>query len=97
MSTQLAPQRYCPALHALEHVLVAPLHAGVEAGHTLPHAPQFCESKRKSTHTPLQTVEPVGHWHRPSTHEVPAEQTLPHAPQLLLSMLASTQRPAQSV
>lgn len=81
----------------MAHVRVAPSHAGAPGGQIVPHAPQFCESKRRSTHTPLHIVEPGGHWQRPSRQLVPAEQTFPHAPQLLLSTLASTQRPAQSM
>lgn len=95
MSTQPAAQRFCPDGQAAVHVPVEPLHAGVEAGHTLPQRPQFKPSKRRSTHCVPHIVEPPAHVHAPATHVWLLGHTMPQPPQLALDEVTSVHTPPQ--
>ncbi len=57
-------------------------------GHTVPQAPQWDGSFRRSTHTPPQLVNPVAQvsWHWPDTHSWPAGQACPQVPQFRSSV-----------
>jgi len=55
------------------------------------HAPQLLGSAVKSTHWPLQLLNPAGHWHLPAAHAWPPVQALPQPPQLNGSVFSLTQ------
>lgn len=67
-----------------------PVSGGFMAPHTLPHAPQFCVSARRSRHAPLHTASLVPHAHAPEAQLAPVAHALPHAPQLPMSVERST-------
>ena len=86
--------------HTFEHRLSAPLQLHVPPEQMPPQgwlqAPQLASSVFRSTHTPLQSVEPVP---QPAAVQVPPVQVPEHAapqlPQLASSVCVSTQTPLQ--
>jgi hypothetical protein len=58
---------------------------GVPAGQAVPQAPQLAWLVKRSVHTPLHAVCPVGHAsvHLPCTQDCPAVHAAPHALQWL--------------
>lgn len=95
MSTQPDAQRFCAAGQPPAHVPVEPLHAGIDAGQTLPQLPQFKLSKRRFTHCVPHMVEPPAQMHAPAEHVWLLGHTLPHAPQFALDEAMSVQIPPQ--
>jgi hypothetical protein len=72
-------------------------HAGADAGHTFPQAPQLSGSESRNVHAPLQSTAPSTHEyaHVPERHAAysfgPGTQAFPQAPQLETSPAKSTQ------
>ena len=62
----------------------------------VPHAPQLPWSAVKSTHVPLQSVKPAGHWHLPPLHAWPPAHTTPQPPQFCVSVFSFTQLSPQA-
>ena len=65
--------------------------------HDVPQPPQLFGSVCSFTHTPLQTLSPVGHTHVPLRQVPPSGQAVPQAPQLLPSVSLLTQVLAHTV
>jgi len=88
VSTHEAPQ----AVLVPQSVLQAPPWQNMFAPHTLPQAPQFFESERRSWHAPEQLLYPVLQLtvHCLAVHSATpfagSAQAWPHAPQLLASV-----------
>jgi hypothetical protein len=74
--------------------LQRPLAQYCDAGHTLPHAPQFCASFAAMQLEPQYT--PLAHSHFPLQCS-PSAQVLPQVPQLSRSLLRSAQSSPHAV
>ena len=61
------------------------------------HPPQFEKFEVVSTHAPLHSACPLGHWHFPPPQLWPAGHALPQAPQLATSLAKLTQLPLHAV
>jgi hypothetical protein len=65
--------------------------------HAVPQAPQFDGFDVRSTHVPLQSVEPTGQPQVPFWHSWPTTQALPQVPQFRGSLERATHAPVQLV
>ncbi len=65
--------------------------------HLVPQAPQLALLVLVSTHTPPQSLRPVGQEQEPLEQIFPPEHLVPQAPQLLESLLVLTQAPPHTV
>src|ERR1035437_6409175 len=65
--------------------------------HLMPPPPQLFASLCSSTHSPEQTLSPLGQTHEPCVQTYVFAQTLPHVPQFETLVSSSTQTLLQSV
>ncbi len=81
-----------PAGHSQPH-LPASHQYGLQS---TPHWPQWKGLFSVFTHSPLQSVSPLGHWQLASRHRKPLAQRFAHPPQCRVSLEVSTHWPLQS-